>query len=88
MIAAATLPIVTFASVMLFSVVTVLPSWIAVLPSVMVVAKLLSSWDRGMALVALPKVYGTAMLEPHSQFVFHLKRADHKRRVSAGKSQT
>jgi hypothetical protein len=46
---------------MLFNVVTVLPSWIAVLPIVIVVAKLLSSWDRGMEDVALPNVYGTAI---------------------------
>jgi hypothetical protein len=30
------------------------------------VAQLLSSWDRGMLLVAEPNVYGTAILEPHS----------------------
>ena len=47
---------VTFASVMLLSVVTVFPSWIAVLPSVMVVAKLLSRLDNGMDAVAVPKV--------------------------------
>jgi hypothetical protein len=57
----ATLLIVTFAYVMLFSVVTVFPSWIAVLPSVIVVAKLLSNWDNGILVVALPKVYGTAI---------------------------
>jgi len=74
----ATLLIVTLANVMLFSVVTVFPSWMAVLPSVIVVAKLLSSCDRGMEVVALPKVYGTAMLEPHSQFMFKLKRVYYK----------
>ena len=47
---------VTFASVMLLSVVTVFPSWIAVLPSVIVVAKLLSRLDNGIAAVAVPKV--------------------------------
>ena len=63
-----TLPLemVTFANVMLLSVVTVFPSWIAVLPSVMVVLKLASNWDNGMALVAALKAYGTGMLEPHS----------------------
>lgn len=63
-----TLPLltVTFANVMLFSVVTVLPSWIAVLPSVIAVPKLLSSWDSGIAVVAVANVYGTGMLEPHS----------------------
>ena len=75
-----TLPllIVTLANVMLFSVVTVLPNWIAVLPSVIGVLKLLSNWDNGMAAVAVPKEYGTVMLEPHSQFVFKLKCAHHK----------
>jgi hypothetical protein len=57
----ATLLIVTLANVILFSVVTVFPSWIAVLPSVIVVAKLLSNWDNGILAVALPKVYGTAI---------------------------
>jgi len=33
---------------------------------VIAVAKFVSNWDRGMAAVAVPKVYGTAMLEPHS----------------------
>jgi hypothetical protein len=47
---------VTLASVMLLSVVTVFPSWIAVLPNVMVVAKLLSRLDNGIAAVAVPKV--------------------------------
>ena len=53
-----TLPLltVTFASVMLLSVVTVFPSWIAVLPNVMVVAKLLSRLDNGIDAVAVPKV--------------------------------
>jgi len=53
--------IVTLPSVMLLSVVTVLPSWIAVLPKVIVVAKLLSNCDKGIAAVALLKVYGTAI---------------------------
>jgi hypothetical protein len=63
-----TLPLlmVTFANVMLLSVVTVLPSWIAVFPSVIVVLKLSSNWDKGIALVAALKAYGTVMLEPHS----------------------
>jgi hypothetical protein len=58
-----TLPLltVTFANVMLLSVVTVFPSWIAVLPNVMVVAKLLSSCDNGIAAVAVPKILGTAI---------------------------
>ena len=53
-----TLPLltVTLASVMLLSVVTVFPSWIAVLPRVMVVAKLLSRLDNGIDAVAVPKV--------------------------------
>jgi hypothetical protein len=58
-----TLPLltVTLASVMLLSVVTVFPSWIAVFPNVMVVAKLLSSCDKGIAAVAVPKILGTAI---------------------------
>jgi len=58
MFVSVTLPLltVTFASVMLLSVVTVFPSWIAVLPSVMVVAKLLSRLDNGIDAVAVPKV--------------------------------
>jgi intracellular septation protein A len=53
-----TLPLltVTFANVMLLSVVTVFPSWIAVLPNVMVVAKLASRLDNGIDAVAEPKV--------------------------------
>lgn len=47
---------VTLANVMLLSVVTVFPSWIAVLPNVMGVAKLLSRLDSGIAAVAVPKV--------------------------------
>jgi hypothetical protein len=42
-------------------VVVVFPKYSAVLPSVIAVAKLLSSWDRGILLVAEPKVYGTAI---------------------------
>jgi hypothetical protein len=63
-----TLPLemVTFDSVSPLSVVVVFPKKTAVLPSVIAVAKLLSSWDRGILLVAEPKVYGTAILEPHS----------------------
>ena len=48
--------IVTFANVMLLSVVTVFPSWIAVFPNVIGVAKLLSRLDSGIAAVAVPKV--------------------------------
>ena len=55
-IAVPTLLMVTLANVMLLSVVTVFPSWIAVLPSVMGVAKLLSRLDNGIAAVAVPKV--------------------------------
>jgi hypothetical protein len=58
--------IVTFANVMLLSVVTVLPNCTAVLPIVIGAAKLSSSWDKGMAEVAVPNVLGTGMLEPHS----------------------
>ena len=47
---------VALANVMLLSVVTVFPSWIAVLPSVIVVAKLLSRLDNGIDAVAVPKV--------------------------------
>ena len=47
-------------------VVVVFPRYRAVLPSVMAVAKLLSSCDSGIADVAVAKVYGTVMLEPHS----------------------
>jgi hypothetical protein len=47
-------------------VVVVFPKYKAVLPSVMAVAKLLSSCDSGIADVAVAKVYGTVMLEPHS----------------------
>ena len=47
-------------------VVVVFPRYKAVLPSVMAVAKLLSSCDSGIADVAVAKVYGTVMLEPHS----------------------
>jgi hypothetical protein len=82
------LEIVTLASVMLLSVLTVFPSWIAVLPNVMVVAKFWSSCESGIELVAPAKVYGTAMSEPHSQFVFHLKRIDYKPRVAASERQT
>jgi hypothetical protein len=57
---------VALANVMLLSVVTVLPNWIAVLPRVIGAAKLSSSWDKGMAEVAVPNVLGTGMLEPHS----------------------
>jgi hypothetical protein len=46
--------------------VVVVPSVRAVEPSVIAVAKLLSSWDKGIADVAVANVYGTAMLEPHS----------------------
>ena len=58
-----TLPLltVTLASVMLLSVVTVFPSCTAVLPNVMVVAKLLSRLDSGIDAVAVPKVNGTAI---------------------------
>ena len=58
-----TLPLltVTLASVMLLSVVTVFPSCTAVLPNVMVVAKLLSRLDSGIDAVAVPKVKGTAI---------------------------
>jgi hypothetical protein len=48
------------------TVVVVFPKYKAVLPSVTAVAKLLSSWDRGIADVAVANVYGTVMLEPHS----------------------
>jgi len=58
--------IVTLANVMLLSVVTVLPNCTAVLPIVIGVAKFASSWDKGMAEVAVPNVLGTGMLEPHS----------------------
>ena len=53
-----TLPLltVTLASVMLLSVVTVFPSCTAVLPNVMVVAKLASRLDNGIDAVAVPKV--------------------------------
>jgi len=47
-------------------VVVVLPRYVAVEPSVIAVAKLLSRLDNGIALVAVANVYGTAMLEPHS----------------------
>ena len=58
MFVSVTLPLltVTLASVILLSVVTVFPSWIAVLPNVMVVAKLLSRLDNGIDAVAVPKV--------------------------------
>jgi hypothetical protein len=58
-----TLPLltVTFANVMLFSVLTVLPSCIAVLPSVMAVAKLASSCDNGIVAVAFANVLGTGI---------------------------
>jgi hypothetical protein len=46
--------------------VVVLPRYRAVLPSVIAVAKLVSSCDRGIELVAVAKMFGTAMLEPHS----------------------
>ena len=46
--------------------VVVVPSVREVEPSVIAVAKLLSSWDKGIADVAVANVYGTAMLEPHS----------------------
>jgi hypothetical protein len=46
---------------MLFSVVTVLPSWIAVLPSVMGVSKFWSNCDNGIAVVALANVFGTGI---------------------------
>ncbi len=55
------LEIVVFTSVMLLIVVTVLPSWIAVLPKVIVLAKLASNCDKGIEAVALLKVYGTAI---------------------------
>jgi hypothetical protein len=42
-------------------VVVVFPKYSGVLPSVIAVAKLLSSWDKGILLVAEPKVYGTAI---------------------------
>jgi hypothetical protein len=42
---------------------------------------LLSSWDKGMEEVALPKVYGTAMLKPHSQFVFVFKTVNDNPRI-------
>jgi hypothetical protein len=58
--------IVALANVMLFNVVTVFPSWIAVLPSVIAVAKLLSSCDNGIDVVAFAKVFGTGILEPRS----------------------
>jgi hypothetical protein len=48
--------IVTLVSVRLPTLVVVFPKYIAVLPSVIAVAKLLSSWDRGMAAVAVPNV--------------------------------
>jgi hypothetical protein len=48
------------------TVVVVVPRVKLVEPSVMAVAKLLSSWDKGIADVAVAKVYGTAILEPHS----------------------
>jgi hypothetical protein len=47
-------------------VVVVLPRYVAVEPIVIAVAKLLSRLDNGIAVVAVAKVYGTAMLEPHS----------------------
>jgi hypothetical protein len=46
--------------------VVVLPRYKPVLPSVIAVAKLVSSCDRGIELVAVAKMFGTAMLEPHS----------------------
>ena len=48
------------------TVVVVVPSVNAVEPSVIAVAKLLSNCESGIADVAEPNVYGTAILEPHS----------------------
>jgi len=48
------------------TVVVVVPKVRAVEPRVIAVAKLLSNWDSGIALVAVANVYGTAILEPHS----------------------
>jgi hypothetical protein len=48
------------------TVVVVVPSVRAVDPSVIAVAKLLSNCESGIADVAEPNVYGTAILEPHS----------------------
>jgi hypothetical protein len=48
------------------TVVVVVPNVRAVDPSVIAVAKLLSNCESGIADVAEPNVYGTAMLEPHS----------------------
>ena len=56
----------TLPNVMLYIVVMVEPKVTAVLPMVIGVLKLLSRYDRGIDPVALAKVYGTAMLEPHS----------------------
>jgi hypothetical protein len=55
------LVIVTFDNVMLFNVVTVLPSCIAVLPNVIGVAKLASSCDSGIDVVAFANVFGTGI---------------------------
>jgi hypothetical protein len=46
--------------------VVVLPRYRAVLPSVIAVAKLVSSCDKGIELVAVAKMFGTAILKPHS----------------------
>ena len=48
------------------TVVVIVPSVRAVDPSVIAVAKLLSNCESGIADVAEPNVYGTAILEPHS----------------------
>ena len=48
------------------TVVVVLPRYRLVPPSVIAVAKLESSCDSGIELVAVAKVYGTDILEPHS----------------------
>jgi hypothetical protein len=54
-------PIVTLANVILFSVDTELPSWIAVLPNVIVVAKLASSCANGIVDVAFANILGTGI---------------------------
>jgi len=48
------------------TVVVVLPRYRLVPPSVIAVAKLESNCDSGIELVAVAKVYGTDILEPHS----------------------
>jgi len=63
-------------SVKLPMLVTVLPNTTDVFPRVIEVAKLLSNCDKGIDVVALANVYGTAILEPHSEFMLELKSVD------------